>query len=165
MIIKKFDDFREANIYSTTKGDIARFDGKLKHKQILDNTGQSYTLWWSEDEEVCASLARLFSGKFAQDLGGYGPSQNDVFLCTKLTLDSTECRCAVLKTNGDNIIPDEVLKQAAAHLKMHFTPKDEEFVEIVFCGKDFVSTRNGKISVDDANKNHVVFTPGNVKIL
>ena len=164
MILIRFKDYVNEAFVGSVRGDIKKHSGKLKHKQLFDHAGKAYSLWWSEDGETCEKLARLYSGKFAMDLGGYAPSKNDVFLCTEATLDGDACEAAIVKTNGDDIVPDEVVIQAARLLRSKFVAKEQDSCTIFACGKDFVSAR-GSIKIDQINRTLVVFTPGNVKLL
>lgn len=165
MRINSFLDFlSEATTKSTMKSDIKRFDGSLKHRLIYDNTGQNYNIWWSEDPETCIKMTKLYSGKFALDLGGYAPSVNDILICTEKTLEGGEERSLIIKTNVDNIIPDEVVIQAAKLLKLKFC-KNEETTKMVYCNKEFSKVRENKIIIDDINRKYVIFTVGNVRIV
>lgn len=165
MRINSFLDFLSETVTkSTINGDLKRFDGKLKQRLIYDNTGQSYNIWWSEEPETCIKMTKLYTGKFALDLGGYAPSTNDILICTEKTLEGSEERTLIIKTNGDNIIPDEVIKQAAQLLKSKFC-KNEETIKLIYCNREYCKVRENKIMIDDINRKYVIFTPGNIRIV
>ena len=116
----------------------------------------------------------MYSGKYANTLGGYAPSKNDICMYIDSVSDDHDLigTNLIIKTNGDNIVPDEVIKQAAKIVRDNsvmliddkkFNLKNVDKVNIVFLNKDFVKTKKNT-NLAEVNKRYVVFSAGNIKI-
>jgi len=156
-MIKRFHNFVNENYVNPVRSDLKKFDGALRHKMVVSNTDDTFNLWIADDKETSLKVTRLYTGRHALDLGGYAPSYNDVWL-------EKNGIVVVVKTNKDDIVPDEVLRQAATILlkKSEREPKDYETVRMSL--SFYLKVSNGEFIVDDANSGRVVFTPGNIKI-
>jgi hypothetical protein len=181
MKILRYNNFNESLI-NLIKDDLTRFEDLgfyIKHKEIFDNVGEKYNIWFGKNAKSNDYLTTMHSGKYANTLGGFGSSVNDVWMHVDSVFSGNYVMGThlIIKTNKDNIVPDEVIKKAAEIVKENSVMvengkkvnlKKIDGVNIVFCGKDFVrkekNSNLGEVNVDENNKSYVVFTAGNVKI-
>lgn len=154
MRLESYETFNETRI-NPIKGELKNFDGRLQHKVVLSNTGDTYNTWIPRDKETSNKLSR-YVGKYAIDLGGYAPSIADIWMsCGDFSL--------IIKTNKDNIIPDEVIISAAQLLRKQAGVEDEEGV-VNFTTNKFVFVVDGRVILDEVNSSRVLFTNGNIRI-
>lgn len=156
MDIKRYSDFAFESRFNPVSREIRRFKGMdmdIMHKVIHDNSGVGYGLWHSGDPESMKALRR-YVGKYAIDLGGYSTSRSDIFMYLQ------DCFSAVIKTNKDDIVPDEVIRGAAAYLIKRYSVNPGS--TIFFVNKDFVGT--GGVSEDDFHLGRVTYLDGIITI-
>ena len=181
MKIMKYNNFNES-LVNLIKDDLNRFKElgfDIKHKELFDNIGDKYNIWWGKNAKSNDYLTTMYSGKYANSLGGFAPSFNDLWLHIDSVKSGNKVMGThlIIKTNKDNIVPDEIIKKVAEIVKENsvmleddkkINLKNIDDINIVFCGKDFVRKKKnsnlGEVNVDDNNKSYVVFTAGNVKI-
>ena len=147
MIIKRFDEYIFETRINPVRIQLDRLEG-LMHKIIRCNTGSPYNVWYSDDIDVC-KIIRMYTGKHALDLGGYSPSENDVFL-------QLGDYCLIIKTNLDDIVPREVLI-GASDILISLVDKDRGDAIIDMCKCSQVSS--GQMSL---NSGRIVFRSGNI---
>jgi hypothetical protein len=146
MDIKRYDEYIVETRINPVKIQLDRFEG-LKHKIIRCNTGSPYNVWYSDDIDVCKKITHRYTGKHALDLGGYSPSENDVFL-------KLGDYCLIIKTNRDDIVPREVILDASDIL---ISLVDKEDVVIDMCKCFQISS--GQMPL---NYGRIVFRSGNI---
>jgi hypothetical protein len=156
-MIKRFNEFINETYLSPIKSLIKKFGGKLKHKQLISDMGDFYNVWIAEDEETSNRITKLYTGKYALDLGGYAPSKNDLWLYHK-------GYSLIIKTNRDNIIPSDVIIQAATILRKNAGTHKLENDKILLSFSNYIKFVDGEIIIDDMNSGFVIFVPGNVKV-
>ena len=126
-------------------------DFDIETKTIVDtNTGNSYSIFFGKNAKSNDFLTHNFSGKYAKAIRNIEPSINDVWMHTKGVPGSH----LIIKTIKDDIIPMNVIKDAALIAKKNSKAKDTVDAEIVWCKKDFVSkTPIGQLKsiLDDIN--------------
>ena len=176
MKILKYNNFNES-LVNLIKDDLKRFKDlgfDIKHKELLDNVGNKFNIYYGKNEESNEHLTNMYSGKYANSLGGYAPSKNDICMYVDSVSDDHDLIGAnlIIKTNGDNIVPDEVIKQAAKIVRDNsvmfiddkkFNLKNVDKVNVVFFNKDFVKTKKNT-NLAEVNKRYVVFSADNIKI-
>ena len=181
MIILKYNNFSESLI-NLIKDDLNRFVDlgfTIKHKEILDDLGNKFNIYYGKNAKSNEYLTTMYSGKYANSLGGFAPSKNDIWMHVDSVGNNNKVMGThlIIKTNADNIVPDEVIKQAADIVRDNsvmlvddkkYNFKNVDKVNVVFCGKDFVkkekNTNLGEVNVDSNNKSYVVFSADNIKI-
>ena len=181
MIILKYNNFSESLI-NLIKDDLNRFVDlgfTIKHKEILDDLGNKFNIYYGKNAKSNEYLTNMYSGKYANSIGGFAPSKNDIWMHVDSVGNNNKVMGThlIIKTNADNIVPDEVIKQAADIVRDNsvmlvddkkYNLKNVDKVNVVFCGKDFVkkekNTNLGEVNVDSNNKSYVVFSADNIKI-
>lgn len=156
-MIKKFRIFVNENFVNPVKSDLKKFD-KLRHKIIQSINGSAYNVYISEDRDTSLRITRLYVGRHALDLGGYAPSYNDVWL-------QKDEYVVVIKTNGDDMVPDDVIIHAAMLLRRKSGTHKEETDSVRMALSKYVKVVGGDILVDEVNIGEVRFTPGNAKVM
>jgi hypothetical protein len=156
-MVKRFNEFINETYLSPIKSQIKKFGGKLKHKQLISDMDDLYNVWIAEDEETSNRITKLYTGKYALDLGGYAPSKNDLWLHHK-------GYSLIIKTNRDNIIPSDVIIQAATILRKNAGTHKLENDKILLSFSNYIKFVDGEIIIDDMNSGFVIFVPGNVKV-
>ena len=178
MKIFRYNNFNESLI-NLIKDDLTRFKDlgfNIEHKEIMDNMNNKYNIYYGLNKESNYHLTKMYSGKHANSLGGYAPSEQDICMHIDSVSNGYEVSGAhlIIKTNGDNIVPDEVIKEAANEVKDNsvmliddkkYNLKNVDKVNIVFFKKDFFKTKNNT-NLDEINNNkrYVVFSVDNIKI-
>ena len=147
MIIKRYDEYIIETRINTIRIQLDRFEG-LMHKIIRCNTDSSYNVWYSDDIDVCNKITRMYTGKHALDLGGYSPSENDVFL-------QLGDYCLIIKTNLDDIVPREVIVDASHILISLVDKEDDAIIDMCKCSQ----VSSGQMSL---NSGRIVFRSGNI---
>lgn len=112
MVVKRYSDFLGESRFNPISRDLTRFKengAEIKHKVIYDNSGIGYNLWYTIGDKSRDTIMR-YTGRHAFDLGGYSPSSADIFLYSPGNFYS------VVKTNRDDIVPSEVIKQSSVFL-------------------------------------------------
>jgi hypothetical protein len=90
----------------------------------------------------------MYTGKHALDLGGYSPSENDVFL-------QLGDYCLIIKTNLDDIVPREVIVDASHILISLVGKEDDAIIDMCKCSQ----VSSGQMSL---NSGRIVFRSGNI---
>lgn len=152
-MIIKFRDFANENFINPVRSDLKKFDGKLSHRVMVSSSGQSFNAYLSEDAETSKRVTRLYLGPHALDLGGYAPSHNDVWL------GIGDC-VLLIKTNKDDLIPDDVLLDAAKYLK----GKSDVEGDVNMCLARNVRVFGDDIKIDPKNSGRISIEPGNTRI-
>jgi hypothetical protein len=202
MRIKRFKTFKVYETStSTPKSDLEQFklDGyDIKHKKISDsnNPENVYDVYWGRNAKSNDFLTTMYSGKFANPIGGSEPSKNDIWMHAtsiknpdhyyktngeEVTGDRIIGTHLIIKTLKDDIIPENVILQAAdivkknSHLekmesneKKKYSLNDLSNCDIVVCTKDYVSKKQGSVTgqvqVDHTNSRYVRYSKGRVEI-
>ena len=176
MKILRYNNFNESLI-NLIKDDLTRFKDLglyIKHKELLDDLGNKFNIYYGLNDESNKHLTNMYSGKYANSLGGYAPSKNDICMYIDSFSDDNDIigSSLIIKTNGDNIVPDEVIKQAAKIVRDNsvmliddkkFNLKNVDKVNVTFLNKDFVKSKKNTNLVE-VNKRYVVFSADNIKI-
>ena len=157
-MIKRFRIFVNESFVNPVKSDMKKFDGKLRHKLLYSGSGSTYNAYIATDEDTSLRVTRLYVGKHALDLGGYAPSYNDVWL------QKDDC-VVVIKTNGDDLVPDDVIISAADIVRRKCETHKEERDSVRMALSKYVKVVGGDILVDEVNIGEVLFTPGNAKVI
>ena len=135
-MIKKYIEYIKEN--ATPKSDVAELNRNgfdVKHKTLIDvnNPDMKYDVYWGRNAKTNDYLTTNFSGKFARQIGGNLPSENDIWMHITSQLnsdnfyktksgdvfegDSPERRVVgthlIIKTLKDDPIPVNVILQAA----------------------------------------------------
>ena len=135
-MIKKYIEYITEN--ATPKSDVAELNRNgfdVKHKTLIDqnNPDMKYDVYWGRNAKTNDYLTTSFSGKFARQIGGNLPSENDLWMHITSYLnkenfyktksgdvfegDSPERRVVgthlIIKTLKDDTIPVNVILQAA----------------------------------------------------
>lgn len=135
-MIKKYVDFINENV--TPKSDVAELNRNgfdVKHKTLIDqnNPDMKYDVYWGRNAKTNDYLTINFSGKFARQIGGNLPSENDLWMHITSYLNKEnfyktksgdvfegnqpERRVVgthlIIKTLKDDTIPENVILQAA----------------------------------------------------
>ncbi len=172
----------------------------IKHKKISDinNPDNQYDVYWGRNAKSNDYLTTKFSTKWAKSLGGSNPSHNDLWLHVTsynnpnnqyldkdgniINGDRVIGTHLIIKTNKDDSIPENVIKQSAelvlknSHLekvengeKKKWSMNNLVGVDVVFCKKDYVSKKEGSVSgqvqVDHKNANYIRFNSNNIEII
>lgn len=82
-MIKKYVDFINENV--TPKSEVAELNRNgldVKHKTLIDqnNPDMKYDVYWGRNAKTNDYLTINFSGKFARQIGGNLPSENDIWM-------------------------------------------------------------------------------------
>lgn len=181
MKIFRYNNFNESLI-NLIKDDLTRFKDlgfNIKHKELIDDMNNKYNIYYGKNAKSNDHLTKMYAGRYAISLGGYSPSKYDIWMHIDSVSNDNKVMGThlIIKTNGDNIVPDEVLKSAAEIVRDNsvmlvddkkYNLKNVDKVNVVFCGKDFVkkekNTNLGEVNVDSNNKSYVVFSADNIKI-
>ena len=177
MKIFRYNNFNESLI-NLIEDDLKRFEElgfNIKHKEILDDMGNKYNIYYGLNKDSNDHLIKMYSGKHANSLGGYAPSEQDICMYIDSVSNGNEVSGThlIIKTNGDNIVPDEVIKQAANKVRDNsvmliddkkYNLKNVDKVNIVFFKKDFFKTKNNTNLDENNNKRYVVISADNIKI-
>ena len=135
-MIKKYVDFINENV--TPKSEVAELNKNgldVKHKTLIDqnNPDMKYDVYWGRNGITNDYLTTNFSGKFARQIGGNLPSENDLWMHITSYLNkenfyktksgdvfegnNPERRVVgthlIIKTLKDDSIPVNVILQAA----------------------------------------------------
>lgn len=135
-MIKKYVDFINENV--TPKSEVAELNKNgldVKHKTLIDqnNPDMKYDVYWGRNAKTNDYLTINFSGKFARQIGGNLPSENDIWMHITSYLNKEnfyktksgdvfegkepERRVVgthlIIKTLKDDTIPENVILQAA----------------------------------------------------
>ena len=156
-MVKKFKEFINEAYLNSIKNDIKKFSDKLKHKQLISKMGDSYNIWIATDKETSDKITKLYTGKYALDLGGYAPSKNDLWLYHK-------GHSLIIKTNRDNIIPSDVIIQSASILRGIVGTHKLESDKILLSFCNYIKFIDSEIIIDDNNHGFVIFEPGNLRV-
>ena len=178
MRIKRFKTFKVyETAVSTPKSDLDQFknDGyDIKYKKISDqnNPEMTYDVYWGRNAKSNDFLTTMYSGKFANPIGGVLPSKNDIWMHATSALnqdhyyktnDGEEVNGdrivgthLIIKTLKDDKVPENVILQAAdivrknSHLEMMENGEKKKFLlsnlsncDIVSCTKDCVRKEQG----------------------
>lgn len=156
MMVKRYSDFLNESRFNPISRDLLRFKengAEIKHKVIYDNSGIGYNLWYTIGRESRDTIMR-YTGKHAFDLGGYSPSTADIFLYSPGNFYS------VIKTNRDDIVPSEVIKQSSVFLLAKSDGDTAYFANREFVKKD----GDGDPSISPHHKGVVSVSNGVVAI-
>lgn len=156
--MKNFRTFVNENFVNPVKSDVKKFEGRLRHRSVVSNNGNTFNVYISEDSDTSLRVTRLYLGRHALDLGGYAPSYNDVWL------QKGDC-VAVIKTNCDDLVPDDVILSVARMLRLKNETHKQENDRVGMALSKYVKTVGDEILVDEVNAGEVMFTPGNEKVL
>jgi hypothetical protein len=178
MKIKRFKTFKVyETAVSTPKSDLDQFrtDGyDIKYKKISDqnNPENTYDVYWGRNAKSNDFLTTMYSGKFANTIGGVLPSKNDIWMHATSALnqdhyyktnDDEEVNGdrivgthLIIKTLKDDKVPENVILQAAdivrknSHLELMENGEKKKFLlsnlsncDIVSCTKDCVRKEQG----------------------
>lgn len=178
MKIKRFKTFKVyETAVSTPKSDLDQFknDGyDIKYKKISDqnNPEMTYDVYWGRNAKSNDFLTTMYSGKFANTIGGVLPSKNDVWMHATSALNQDHMYKTndgdevigdriigthlIIKTLKDDKVPENVILQAAdivrknSHLEMMENGEKKKFLlsnlsncDIVSCTKDCVRKEQG----------------------
>jgi hypothetical protein len=135
-MIKKYIEYITEN--ATPKSDVAELNRNgldVKHKTLIDinNPDMKYDVYWGRNAKTNDYLTTNFSGKFARQIGGNLPSENDLWMHITSYLNkenfyktksgdvfegnNPERRVVgthlIIKTLKDDSIPVNVILQAA----------------------------------------------------
>ena len=181
MKIFRYNNFNESLI-NLIKDDLTRFKDlgfNIKHKELIDDMDNKYNIYYGKNAKSNDHLTKMYSGKYSISLGGYAPSKYDIWMHIDSVENGNDVMGThlIIKTNGDNIVPDEVLKSAAEIVidnsvmiqdDKKFNLKNVNKINVVFCYKDFVKKEKnsnlGEATIEDNNKSYVVFSGDNIKI-
>ena len=181
MKILRYNSFNES-LVNLIQDDLTRFEDlgfNIKHKEIIDNMGNKYNIYYGLNKESNDYLTKMYAGKHPISLGGFATSQNDIWMHIDSVGNGYEVSGShlIIKTNGDNIVPEEVLKNAAEIVRDNsvmlidgkkYNLKNVDKINVVFCGKDFVKKEKnsnlGEVTIEDNNKSYIVFSGDNIKI-
>jgi len=171
MKVLKYNEFISETLMNPSNDDLKYFkqmDLNIKHKYLFDQLGRRYNIWWSLDNKSNDFLVKMYTGRYAIDLGGFGPSYNDIWMKATGELNGDDIIGAnlLIKAIGDDKIPSEIIKDASLIVRKNSYKivDDEEislskidYVDIIFCGKDYVNNYQN-------NEYYVKITPGNISI-
>jgi hypothetical protein len=178
MKIKRFKTFKVyETAVSTPKSDLDQFknDGyDIKYKKISDqnNPEMTYDVYWGRNAKSNDFLTTMYSGKFANAIGGVLPSKNDIWMHATSALNQDHIYKTndgeevigdriigthlIIKTLKDDKVPENVILQAAdivrknSHLEMMENGEKKKFLlsnlsncDIVSCTKDCVRKEQG----------------------
>lgn len=178
MKIKRFKTFKVyETAVSTPKSDLDQFksDGyDIKYKKISDqnNPENTYDVYWGRNAKSNDFLTTMYSGKFANTIGGVLPSKNDVWMHATSALNQDHMYKTndgdevigdriigthlIIKTLKDDKVPENVILQAAdivrknSHLEMMENGEKKKFLlsnlsncDLVSCTKDCVRKEQG----------------------
>jgi hypothetical protein len=152
-MIKRYYDYVSESSFDPISYDLRRFrlEGlEIRHKVIFDNVGSSYSVWYYIGDEYPLQLIRR-TGKHAISVGGFSPSISDLFMMSPGKF------IAVIKTNRDDIVPDEVISQVASYLQQRSKSNDD----VLFGKKNFVTLDSGKPSIEPYHMG--IFSNGSIK--
>lgn len=156
-MIKKFHNFTNENFVNQVKSDLKKFS-ELRHKVIVSLNGNTFNVFYSTDRDTSLRITKLYVGKHALDLGGYAPSYNDVWLQKGISV-------LIIKTNKDDIVPDDVIIQAAQILRVVNKTHKEETDTVTMALSMYVKVSGQDVLVDEVNTGRVLFTTGNTKLI
>ena len=167
MRVLKYNNFVRESLMNPSNDDLRyfkRIDLNIKHKLLFDHLGKKYNVWYSLDSKSNDFLVKMYTGKYAIDLGGFGPSHNDIWM--KAIGDDIIGTNLIIKAIGDDKIPNEIIKDASLIVRKNsYKVIDGEevslnkidYVDIVFCGKNHVNDYKN-------NEYYIKITPGNITI-
>jgi predicted ribosome quality control (RQC) complex YloA/Tae2 family protein len=141
--IQKFKRFLNSHInentISTQLKELQRVGVEIKHQKIIDifNPQNSYDIYFGKNRESNHFLTERFCGLRANPVGGVHPSVQDIWLHAAGFPGSH----VLVKALKDDIIPQNVIEEAAKIAKKNSKAKNETSAPIVWCYSKNVSTK------------------------
>lgn len=140
--IQKFKHFFNSKInenISIQLKELQREGIEIKHQKIIDifNPQNSYDVYFGKNKESNQFLTERFCGLRANPVGGVYPSVQDIWLHAAGFPGSH----VLVKALKDDIIPQNVILEAAKIAKKNSKAKSEPIAPIVWCYSKNVSTK------------------------